>query len=213
MSLAKKMGDAHENFLTEILGGRKTRASGSVWKDQMDGRHNRMDVPFAFAWDGKSTLAASVSVSRKMWEKAREQAAGERPLLGLRFYDTERLDVGEDLVVMSAHDFAEMLEEANKLSPVQIFFSSRDPLAEEDELLPRSLVRLPRRTKPIVVMDGRSYQADEIKVKAQGGEPMVASVTIGLQEIDLEGRRVEVYQDNVRRFSNDLEFLTDRKIR
>jgi hypothetical protein len=41
---------------------------------------------------------------------------------------------------------------------------------------------------------------------------MVASVTIGLQEIDLEGRRVEVYQDNVRRFSNDLEFLTDRKI-
>lgn len=114
MSLARKMSDAHERFLVEILGGRRTKASGAVWKDQMDGRHNRRDVPFAFAWDGKSTMAKSVGVSRVMWAKAVEQAAGERPLLALRFYDTERLDVGEDLVVLSAHDFAEMLQAANK---------------------------------------------------------------------------------------------------
>lgn len=113
MSLAKKMGNAHEAFLADLLGGRKTRASGSVWKDQMDGRHNRLDAPFAFAWDGKSTRGRSIGVTRDMWEKAREQAAGERPLLALRWYETDCLDVGEDLVVLSAHDFAEMLRAAN----------------------------------------------------------------------------------------------------
>lgn len=212
MSLAKKMGDAHENFLTEILGGRKTRASGSVWKDQMDGRHNRMDVPFAFAWDGKSTLAGSVSVSRKMWEKAREQAAGERPLLGIRFYDTERLDVGEDLVVLSAHDFAEMLEEVNKDTPVQIFLSSKDPLADEDEFHLKSLVRMPRRTKPIVVMDGEAREANEIVIETREGKPVVVSVEVGMYRVNLEGRRVQVYLDNVRRFDNAIDFLADRKL-
>lgn len=114
MSLNRKMSDAHETFLVEILGGRRTKASGAVWKDQMDGRHNRRDVPFAFAWDGKSTRGRSIGVTREMWEKAREQAAGERPMLALRWYETDRLDVGEDLVVVSAHDFAEMLQAANR---------------------------------------------------------------------------------------------------
>lgn len=115
MSLNNKMGRAHEEFLAKLLGGRKTKASGSQWKDQMDGRHSRDSLPYAYAWDGKSSLGKSIGVSRVMWEKAREQAAGERPLLALRFYDTERLDVGEDLVVLSLHDFAEMLEAANRM--------------------------------------------------------------------------------------------------
>lgn len=114
MSLNKRMGNAHEDSLVRLLGGRKTRASGAVWKDQMDGRHSRWDVPFAFAWDGKSTLGKSIGVSRAMWDKAREQAGGERPMLALRWYENERLDVGEDLVVLSVHDFAELLEAANR---------------------------------------------------------------------------------------------------
>lgn len=114
MSLNNKMGQAHELFLVKMLGGRKTKASGSQWTDQMDGRHDRMRDRFAFAWDGKSTLGKSIGVSRAMWEKAREQALGERPMLALRWYDNERLDVGEDLVVLTLNDFAEMLEELNK---------------------------------------------------------------------------------------------------
>lgn len=120
MSLNHKMGEAHENFLVRLLGGRKSRGSGNQWRDQMDGRHDRMSQRFAFAWDGKSTLAKSQSISREMWAKAREQAGGERPLLAVRFYDTEKLDVGEDLVVLSIHDFVEMLEAANDEQPLRI---------------------------------------------------------------------------------------------
>lgn len=113
MSLNSRMGRVHEEFLVKILGGRKTKASGSQWTDQMDGRHGRHLQEFAFAWDGKSTLAKSIGVTRAMWEKAKEQAGGERPMLPLRFYNTEKLDVGLDLVVIDLNDFAEMLERVN----------------------------------------------------------------------------------------------------
>lgn len=113
MSLNHRMGDRHENDLVAALGGYKTRGSGAQWRDQMDGRLNRLVHRFAFAWDGKSTLARSISVTRAMWAKAREQASGERPMLALRFYDTEKLDVGLDLVVLSLDDFTELLERAN----------------------------------------------------------------------------------------------------
>jgi hypothetical protein len=75
----------------------------------MDGRHDRYEAPVAFAWDGKSTRAASITVTRKMWEKAMLQAHGERPMLALRFYDSDRLAIGTDLVVISLHDLAELL--------------------------------------------------------------------------------------------------------
>lgn len=60
-----------------------------------------------------STLGKSVGVSRAMWEKAVTQACAERPMLALRFYTTERLDVGLDLAVINLHDFAEMLDRLN----------------------------------------------------------------------------------------------------
>lgn len=109
MSLAKKMGDAHEEYIAALLDGSMSRGSGNQWHNPMDGRHNRMEHEFAFAWDCKSTLHQSIGVSRKMWAKAREQAGGERPMLPLRFYDNERLDVGLDLIVVHSNDMAEML--------------------------------------------------------------------------------------------------------
>lgn len=109
MSLTHRMGAAHEQFLAVTLGGRQAKGSGNQWRDQMDGRHNRLTEQFAYAWDGKSTLGKSIGVSRAMWEKAREQAGGERPMLGLRWYDNESLEVGLDLVVVSAYDLSEML--------------------------------------------------------------------------------------------------------
>lgn len=112
MSLNKRMGDTHEKALSDLLGGAVTRGSGNQWKAQMDGRHNRMKRRFAFAWDGKSTLREGLSVTLKMWHKAREQSGGERPMLALRFYSTEKLDVVEDLVVLSLDDFTELLEAA-----------------------------------------------------------------------------------------------------
>jgi hypothetical protein len=113
VSLNKDMGDTHEVFLADLFGGRQTRGSGNQWRDPMDGHTSRKHQRFAFSWDGKSTLAKSIGVSREMWAKAREQAGGNRPMLGLRFYGNEALEVDKDLVVVDAHDFAEMLAMIN----------------------------------------------------------------------------------------------------
>lgn len=113
MSVNKKMGDRHEEFLVELFGGSVSRGSGNQWTNPMDGRRNRMTVPYAFAWDGKSTLGKSIGVTGAMWDKAVDQAGGERPMLGLRWYANERLDVVRDLVVVSAFDMSEILAEVN----------------------------------------------------------------------------------------------------
>lgn len=109
----RKMSDAHEDHLVEVLGGRKTKGSGNQWRDPADGRHSVHEQEFAFGWDGKSTLAKSLSISLAMWEKIREQASPLRPMIPLRFYRTERLAVSLDLVVISLEDFTELLEAAN----------------------------------------------------------------------------------------------------
>lgn len=106
------MSDAHENFLAKLFKGRKSKGSGNQFNDQMDGRNERYETPFALAWDGKSTLTKSTSISRTMWEKAVAQANGEIPMLALRFYDTYRLAVGLDLVVLEAEEFYRILEAA-----------------------------------------------------------------------------------------------------
>lgn len=114
MTTTRKMSDAHEDYLVDLLGGRKTKGSGNQWHNQMDGRHSSLTTHYAFAWDGKSTFAKSASISLTMWEKARQQAAGERTLLPIRFYANERLAVTLDLVALKAEDFAEILEDARR---------------------------------------------------------------------------------------------------
>jgi hypothetical protein len=117
--LNKRMGDAHEGRLAEVLGMRQTRGSGNQWRDQMDAKHDHTACTFAFAVDGKSTLAKSISVTRSMWEKAGEQASGERPMLALRFYNNASLEVHADLAVCDLLDFAEMREDAEKWHQVK----------------------------------------------------------------------------------------------
>lgn len=108
MSLNRKMASKHEEHLVERLGGRQAPGSGNQWAKPMDGRHSRYATAYAYAWEGKSTLGKSIGVSRAMIAKAREQARGERPMLALRWYDSERLDVGEDWVAVPLDDFEEM---------------------------------------------------------------------------------------------------------
>jgi hypothetical protein len=108
----RRMSDAHEEFLADLLGGRMTKGSGNQWHDQSDGKMPR-DLPYSFAWDGKATFGKSIGVSREMWAKIRKQAHDRRPMIPLRFYDTEKLDVALDLVVVLADDFACLVEDAN----------------------------------------------------------------------------------------------------
>lgn len=113
MSLNKDMGDRHEAHLADRLGMRRSRGSGNQWRDPIDARHNRLDSEYAFAVDGKSTLKKSASVSLAMWDKAVEQAGGERPMLALRFYaDASLTRVLADLAVADLDDFAELLDAA-----------------------------------------------------------------------------------------------------
>jgi len=110
MSLNKRMGDKHEEDVAALLDGRVSRGSGNQWHNPMDGRTSE------YAWDCKSTLKQSMSISREMWEKARQQAGAHTPLLPVRFYDNEALDVGLDLALINIHDLAALIERAARVS-------------------------------------------------------------------------------------------------
>jgi len=116
LSLIKKLSDKHESFVADLIGARKSRASGSQWNDQTDGRQNRYESEFAFAFDCKCALpqTKSVSVTREMWQKLEDQSHGERSMLPIRFYQTDRGDVWRDLVVLNLNDFVELMERANE---------------------------------------------------------------------------------------------------
>lgn len=119
MTTTRDMSDAHEAFLADLLDGSVNPGSGNQWRNPIDGRQNRKTLEFAFAWDGKSTYGKSISIPLSMWEKARMQAGGDRPMLALRWYANEKLEVRRDLVVISAHDAAEMQERANEAAALR----------------------------------------------------------------------------------------------
>lgn len=108
--IRRRMSDKHEGFLANVLRGRRSRGSGNQWRDQMDGRMDRHDHTVAFAWDGKSTLGQSMSVTVPMWEKAVDQAGLERPLIPLRFYHDPRLNTFTDLAVIKLADLLELID-------------------------------------------------------------------------------------------------------
>lgn len=112
-----EMARRHEAFLARLFKGRRMKGSGNQQSGQMDGRHDAHRQTFAFAWDGKSTLGASVIVSKRMWDKACEQSHFERPMLALRYYANFRMQDAEalDLAVISAHDLAELLDRLEEL--------------------------------------------------------------------------------------------------
>jgi hypothetical protein len=116
----RKMSDRHEEDLAEALDGIKTVASGSTWSDKSDGHQLASEGYWRFAWDGKSTLGRSVTVTRDMLTKLREQCRGLEPLLPLRFYrDTRLTMVDEDWAAVELETFAAMQRDANRWRAVQ----------------------------------------------------------------------------------------------
>jgi hypothetical protein len=106
----RDMSDKHERFLQGLFGGRLTPGSGNGFANQMDVRNDH-EEPLPLAIDGKSTFGKSVGVTLEMWEKAVEQAGDLTPVLALRWYAKDNtLTPKRDLVVVDAHDFAEMVE-------------------------------------------------------------------------------------------------------
>lgn len=108
----RQMSDSHEKFLATLIDGIRMPGSGNQWARPTDARNKRYDTDYAFAVDGKSTLGKSIGVSQDMWNKVVEQADGERPMLALRWFSDYRLTVAQDLIVIDAGDFAEILADA-----------------------------------------------------------------------------------------------------
>lgn len=119
-NLRHRMAEHHEEHLADILGARKTRGSGNQWANQMDVRQSRYTSTVAFAVDGKSTMARSISVSRDMLDKAVEQAAAERPMVALRYYDDERLRGFEDWMIVREEDLLELLHCVDALDSIRV---------------------------------------------------------------------------------------------
>lgn len=113
------MSDKHEEHLVEIFGGRKTPGSGNQFNNPMDGRHSRYSTSVAFAWDGKSTRAKSISVTRDMIAKARQQSHGERPMLALRWYLDDRLRTYDDWMLIEEDDLLELMERSERLAAIK----------------------------------------------------------------------------------------------
>lgn len=115
----REMSDAHEKAVCEALGARRCAGSGNQPANPMDGRQNRYTSPVAFAFDGKSTFGATVSVTLPMWDKAVDQAQGERPMIAMRWYATRRLGVRLDLVAITLEDMSELLERSDRLAAIE----------------------------------------------------------------------------------------------
>lgn len=121
----RQMSDAHEVAVCEALGARRCPGSGNQPNNPMDGRQNRYERPVAFAFDGKSTFSATNSITLAMWEKAAEQAHGERPMLALRWYATRRLAVALDLAVVLLEDLGELLDRSDRLAEFEVLLDQQ----------------------------------------------------------------------------------------
>lgn len=104
MSLNRKMSDKHEDDLSVAFGGRVMPGSGNQFNNQMDVRND------IWAIDGKATRGKSISVTREMVNKAKEQAHSLRPMIALRFYEDDRLKKYEDWVAVRLDDFLEITD-------------------------------------------------------------------------------------------------------
>ena len=111
----RDLSDRHEEFIETLFGARRTRGSGNQFNDPADNRMSRgRHTPFAYAFEGKSTQRASMSLRLADWQKLVEQAHGLRPALAYRFYRDDNMLVPVlDLVTVEANDFAEILELAS----------------------------------------------------------------------------------------------------
>lgn len=209
------MARLHEEYLAELFGGRKTRGSGSQWQDPADGRNNRLTEPeFAFAWDGKSTAGLGITIDLKMIAKIREQAGGERPALGLRWYGTEDLQrVTEDWVAITAADFAELLAGARLAVTAEQSLNEAARISAEalrpgppppqlrgpypDDLPPPSAVMW-----PCLIVDGRHEPPGGVTLVTRGyyvsGEGIVTDYPVSSVRYDTGMGEMRLYVNDVR---------------
>jgi hypothetical protein len=117
VSVTGDLSHKHEVDIAEAFNGRISKASGSQWNGPADGRHSRYKTSVAFAWDCKAAMPGtkSISVTRAMLDKIEEQALGERPMIPLRFYSSERGAIEHDWIALKKDDLQELIERLHQL--------------------------------------------------------------------------------------------------
>ena len=98
----------HEAEIQKVLGLSSTIASGAKYHDPGDAADHDRDSPFPLIADCKCTERGSYSLNRKALAQWADKAAevGKRFILPVRFWSRDTCD---DYVVVSLHDFAELL--------------------------------------------------------------------------------------------------------
>lgn len=105
-----EQGRDHEDYMANLMSfdaGRRSLSSGASWSDRTD------VVGVHFAMECESTSNQSYSLRLGFWREVVEKSTADRiPTLGIQFrnIDTKR---NTNLVVMSADDFAELMEMAH----------------------------------------------------------------------------------------------------
>jgi uncharacterized small protein (DUF1192 family) len=112
-----RASELYEEFLDRVLGGAKATHSGPHFANPTNGGQSH-EADFVFAWSAAATRGNSITVSKAMWEKAREWAWGDRPLVALRFYDSETIGTCPrlDLAVISLLSLTEMVDRIAQLT-------------------------------------------------------------------------------------------------
>lgn len=119
-TMVQKMSDGHELWIKELIQGSLTKGSGNQWHAQLDAKNGTRDVPFPIGAEAKATLGKSLSITRDLWRKLREQCFGEIPTWWGRFYRDETLRTSDlDLVALEADDFIPILKSARKWSEIE----------------------------------------------------------------------------------------------
>lgn len=111
----RDLSDRHAEFIRKTFGARITRGSGNQFNDQADNRMPRDRWhTYAFAFEGKATRRASLSVKADDWVKLVAQAHDLSPAMALRWYRPDDTLTPElDLIAVKAADFAAILSSAN----------------------------------------------------------------------------------------------------
>ena len=112
-----RLSQLHEDDIAGWFGnGTRHPGSGNQFTKPLDGRTG-FAGEWDFAWDCKAAMPGtqSISVTQSMLDKLVSQCYGRRPMLPLRFYNTERGDYfgHQDLIVIRASDAIALLEYAD----------------------------------------------------------------------------------------------------
>ncbi len=102
------MGKEHEEYVVSLLewdSARRSRSSGASFHDPIDITSEGLVL------ECEATEKKSYSLKLSFWEEVRKKAhRGKLPALAIRFRDADN-GKHTDLMIMEAHDVAEMLEE------------------------------------------------------------------------------------------------------